>query len=195
MTPALALLPDEFPRLTSGEFLLREIMPSDAVDWHDYLSDRRVYEYTSTPIMSLADVEDLIGTLSDGFREKRQIRWALAEPDSGRMIGDLGYNAFWTRDCRAEIGYGLSPEHWRRGLMTNALGSIIDYGFGHLALNKIEATVNVNNVRSSGLLRKLGFELEGTLRDYRNRRGVFGDAFFFGLLRGEWTGRRAQPGD
>jgi ribosomal-protein-alanine N-acetyltransferase len=191
MTQTAALLPDAFPRLTSGDYVLREILASDAADWHAYMSDPRVYEYISTPIMSLADVEGLIGMLADGFGKKRQIRWALVEPETGRMIGDLGFNAFHTRDRRAEVGYGLSPEHWRRGLMTCSLASIIDYGFENLALNKIEATVNVNNERSSGLLRKLGFELEGTLRDYRNRRGVFGDALSFGLLKREWASRRS----
>jgi len=143
----LDLLPDDFPRLAAGDYVLREILPSDAPDWHAYLSDQRVYEYTSTPILSLPDVEGLIGMFSDGFRKKRQIRWALITPDSGRMIGDLGYNDFWTRDCRAEIGYGLAPDYWRRGLMTRALASIIDYGFEHLALNKVQAGVNVNNDR------------------------------------------------
>jgi RimJ/RimL family protein N-acetyltransferase len=46
--------------------------------------------------------------------------------------------------------------------------------------------VNTGNERSSGLLRKLGFQLEGTLRESRNRRGVFGDSHLFGLLRREW---------
>jgi ribosomal-protein-alanine N-acetyltransferase len=73
--------------------------------------------------------------------------------------------------------------------MTDALASIIGYGFEHLALNKIEAGTNVNNDRSSGLLRKLGFQLEGTLREQRNRRGVFGDVLFFGLLKREWVVR------
>ena len=188
--PAHEAIPDEFPRLAAGGFLLREITPADAADWHRYLSDPRVYEYTSTPIMSLPEVEGLIGMLADGFRRKRQIRWALAEPDSGKMIGDLGYNLFFTRDRRADVGYVLAHQYWRRGLMSLALSSIIDYGFDHLALNKIEAGVNVNNDRSSGLLRKLGFQLEGTLRDHRNRRGVFGDTLFFGLLKREWASRR-----
>ena len=192
MMPVQHLLPDEFPRLSAGTFVLREIAPSDAADWHRYLSDDRVYEHTSTPIMSLAEVEGLIGMLAERFRRKRQVRWALTEPDSGKMIGDLGFNAFWTRDSRADMGYGLAPEYWRRGLMTEALSTIIDYGFSHLGLNKIEATVNVNNSRSSGLLRKIGFQLEGTLREYRNRRGVFGDASFFGLLRREWGGGDAE---
>ena len=185
------LLPDQFPGLFAGEFVLREIAASDAADWHRYLSDDRVYEHTSTPIMSLAEVEGLVGMLAERFRRKKQVRWALAEPGSGKMIGDLGFNAFWPHDARSDMGYQLAPEYWRRGLMTDALTTIVDYGFSHLGLNKIEATVNVNNSRSSGLLRKLGFQLEGTLREYRNRRGVFGDASFFGLLRREWGGGRA----
>ena len=193
MTPALDRLPDQFPRLTAGRFVLREIMPSDVVDWHRYLSNSLVGEFTSTPDMSLPEVEELIEMFANSFLCKTQIRWALAEPNGGKMIGDCGYNVFWSRDSRGEIGYQLSPEYWRRGLMTLALSAIIDYGFSHLGLNKIEATVGVNNERSAGLLRKLGFQLEGTLRDYRSRRGVFGDSWFFGLLRREWADRGKEP--
>ena len=181
------MVPDEFPQLTAGDFPLREITPADAADWHEYLSDPQVYEYTSTPVMSLAEVEDLIRWFADGFRRKKRIRWALAEPGSGRMVGDVCYNALWTRDRRAEIGYELAPSYWRRGVMTKALVSVINYGFGHLKLNKIEATTNVRNEGSAALLRGLRFQLEGTLRQHRNRRGTFGDASFFGLLRQEWV--------
>ena len=72
--------------------------------------------------------------------------------------------------------------------MTRAVGTIVDYGFRTLELNKVEATVSVGNERSAGLLRKLGFRIEGTLRDYRSRRGVLGDSWYFGLLRREWGG-------
>lgn len=182
----LQLLPDKFPELTSGPFVLREILPLDAVAWHDYLSDVRVYEHTSAPVMTVQAIEGLIDMFAAGFHSKTQIRWALSEPESGKMIGDLGFNSFQERDRRAEIGYGLAPDYWRRGVMTAALSTIINYGFVQLNLNKIEATVNVENERSSGLLRKLGFQHEGTIRDYRNRRGVFGDSLWFGLLRREW---------
>lgn len=186
MMQTLALVPNSFPRLNAGEVGLREILPSDATDWHRYLSDSRVNEYTSAPEMTVPDVEDLIAMFAANFHKKRQIRWALTMPDSSRMIGDCGYNACFVRDGRAEIGYNLAPEYRRRGIMTKALSAVIAYGFSSLGLNKVEATVGVNNARSSGLLRKLGFQLEGTLREYRNRRGVFGDSLFFGLLRREW---------
>jgi [ribosomal protein S5]-alanine N-acetyltransferase len=184
--PPLSLLPDEFPRLVAGEYKLREIRRSDAADWHLMLSDPRLNEFTSTSEMSVKEVEGLIDGFGERFRAKAAMRWALADPEAGRMIGDVGFNVFFVRDRRAEVGYGVAPAYWRRGLMTAALSAVIDYGFSALDLNKIEAGVNPNNVRSSGLLRKLGFELEGTLRDHRNRRGVFGDSNVFGLLRREW---------
>jgi len=193
--PPHPLLPDEFPSLSAGAFTLREITRSDAGDWHRILADPRVNEFTSTPEMSVNEVEGLIEALDEGFRAKAQIRWALAEASTGKMIGDLGYNVFFVRDRRAEVGYGLAPEYWRQGLMTAALSSVIDYGFSALNLNKVEATVNTRNHRSSGLLRKLGFQPEGTLRDYRNRRGVFGDAHFFGLLCREWRHGEAATDD
>ena len=186
MLPPLSLLPDEFPRLSAGAFTLREFTPSDAGDWHRILSDPRVNEFTSTPEMSVAEVAALIETFAQGFRGKDRIRWAIADADSGGMLGDLGYNAFFVRDRRAEVGYHVAPEYWHRGVMTAALSAVIAYGFSELDLNKIEAGVNTRNDRSSGLLRKLGFQLEGTLCDYRNRRGVLGDSHFFGLLRSEW---------
>ena len=187
MTQALDLIPDEFPLLSAGQFVLREITPSHAIDWHRYLTDSRVSEFTSTPDMSLADVELLIDTFTNGFHRKTRIRWALTEASGQKMIGDCGYNIFWSRDARAEIGYQLSPDYWGRGVMTVALSTVIGYGFSRLMLNKIEATVNVNNQRSAALMRRLGFQLEGTLRDYRNRRGVFGDSWSFGLLSREWV--------
>lgn len=189
-----SLISDEFPRFSSGSFVLREILSSDAADWHRYLSDPLVNEFTSAPEMSVPDVEGLIAMFAANYSTKTQIRWALAEPDSDEMIGDCGYNVFHSRDSRAEIGYNLSPQYWRRGMMTKALSLIIEYGFSHLGLNKIEATVGVNNARSSGLLRKLGFQLEGTHREYRNRRGVFGDSLFFGLLRREWSSQPSERG-
>jgi ribosomal-protein-alanine N-acetyltransferase len=184
----LSRLPDAFPVLHAGEFVLREITSTDAPDWHRYLSDVETIYWTSTPLMSLLEVEDMIAFYIERFRDKTAIRWALSDGLGGAMLGDCGYNHFWERDGRGEIGYQLDKERWGKGMMTQAVASIIEYGFQELDLNKVEATVSVGNERSSGLLRKLGFQLEGTIRDYRNRRGALGDSWYFGLLRREWNG-------
>ena len=183
-----ALMPDVFPRLYANGLVLREIAAVDARSWHAYLSDVETIEWTSTPFMEESDVAATIEYFREAFLDKRAIRWALAEGPDGVMIGDCGYNSFNSRDGRGEIGYQLSKGLWGQGIMTRAVGAIVDYGFQTLELNKVEATVSVGNERSAGLLRKLGFKVEGTLRDYRNRRGVLGDSWYFGLLRREWEG-------
>ena len=71
--------------------------------------------------------------------------------------------------------------------MTEALGGIIDFGFGSLELNRIEAVIMPGNMASINLLEKLGFENEGLLREYE-RWGSKGfvDLCIFALLRKEW---------
>ncbi len=186
----MALMADAFPMLELHGFVLREIAPSDVAAWHRYLSDVETIEWTSTPLMDEREVAALIEFFRDRFVDKTAIRWALSEGREGVMVGDCGYNSFNSRDGRGEIGYQLAKPLWGRGIMTRAVGTLLDYGFRTLELNKVEATVSVGNERSAGLLRKLGFTVEGTIRDYRNRRGVLGDSWYFGLLRREWNGTR-----
>jgi len=53
-------------------------------------------------------------------------------------------------------------------------------------LHRIEAVTDDINERSKGLLRKLGFTHEGTLRLRFYFRGRFWDEHYFGLLKDEW---------
>ncbi len=75
---------------------------------------------------------------------------------------------------RAETGYELNRAFWRQGMMTEAMSAIITYAFTDI------------NERSKGLLRKLGFTHEGTLRLRFYFRGRFWDEHYFGLLKDEW---------
>jgi ribosomal-protein-alanine N-acetyltransferase len=60
----------------------------------------------------------------------------------------------------AEIGYDLSKAHWGKGLMSEALRAIIEYGFDELGLQKIKADTLSENTRSLNLLGRLGFQLD-----------------------------------
>lgn len=172
----IAPLPDTFPPLDAGEFALREILPEDAADWYRYLGDREVTELTSSDYDSQA--------------EETAMRWAIARKDDGVMVGDCGYNHFDWRSESAVIGYQLSKEYWGRGVMTNAVNTMLRWGFAELGLNRIEATTNPLNHRSARVLEKLGFQREGTLRDYVLARGAFRNCWIWGLVRREW---RDQP--
>src|SRR5256885_8861952 len=87
---------------------------------------------------------------------------------------------------RAKTAYELNRAFWRQGMMTEAMSAIITSAFTELGLHRIEAVTDDINERSKGLLRKLGFTHEGTLRLRFYFRGRFWDEHYFGLLKDEW---------
>jgi ribosomal-protein-alanine N-acetyltransferase len=73
------------------------------------------------------------------------------------------------------------------GIMTEALGAVIDLGFNVMGLNRIEAVVMPENLPSLLLLEKLGFFNEGVLKEYENwgQKG-FTDLCMLSLLKNRW---------
>jgi ribosomal-protein-alanine N-acetyltransferase len=71
--------------------------------------------------------------------------------------------------------------------MTEALRSIIGWGFHSLKLNRIEAMVMIENIASIKLLEKSGFLEEGILREYGFWKGKFHDLRLFSLLKKDYT--------
>lgn len=88
--------------------------------------------------------------------------------------------------ARAELGYVLGRAHWGRGVMREALTALIDFAFDALQLNRLEAEVNPANMPSLVLLKRLGFQQEGLLRERWAAKGQTYDVIVHGLLRREW---------
>lgn len=111
----------------------------------------------------------------------------LEDKVSGKIIGRCGLHNWNTDHHRAEIGYAMEDESFRqRGLMSEAVAAIIDYGFSKLKLNRIEALVASYNTASLRLLEKNGFVQEGVLRNHYLVDGVYEDSVMFSKLQEEF---------
>lgn len=84
----------------------------------------------------------------------------------------------------AEIGYDLSRKYWNMGIMTEALSGVIPFIFNKVESNRIQAIVNPENLASLKVLKKLGFNVEGYLRDYMYHLGAmkFFDVLMLSIL-------------
>ncbi len=71
-----------------------------------------------------------------------------------------------------EIGYWLGEPFWGKGIATDAVKLIVDYGFNNLDINRIWAGVFAYNDGSKRVLEKNGFELEAVLKKavYKNEK-------------------------
>jgi ribosomal-protein-alanine N-acetyltransferase len=78
----------------------------------------------------------------------------------------------------------------RKGLMTETLDVILDYGFTQMNLNRIEAIVSIGNVPSLRLLEKFNFIKEGILRQHKYAADKYEDSFFFSKLRNEYNNEK-----
>ncbi len=102
-------------------------------------------------------------------------------------IGDCGFHSWNEGHQRAEIFYNLLHEKDKqKGIMTEALKSVLNYGFTELNLHRIQALVAADNVPSIKLLLHYGFVKEGTMREDYVVNGVNEDSDCYSLLKWEW---------
>lgn len=103
---------------------------------------------------------------------------------AGTLLGTIGLHVV-PAHRRAELGYWVGVEHWGRGHATEAGRAVLDFGFGPLALNRIEAHAFPENPASSRVLEKLGFRFEGLLRHHVVKDGVPRDGRFYSIIRSD----------
>jgi len=119
------------------------------------------------------------------------ILFLLSEKTSNKIIGRCGLHNWNTEHNRAEIGYNISDENSKRkGLMTEAVSAIIDYGFNTLKLHRIEALVGINNIPSLKIIEKNLFVKEGLLRQHHHTADKYEDSVLFSKLYNEYIDDR-----
>ncbi len=181
---------EEFPQLETENLFLREIKLSDAEAVFQFFSDDEVLKYHDVEaFVSVEQAQMLINSLHERFKNKWGIRWGIAKKDDNMIIGTCGYGGWVKNSLRAGIGYELAKPYWHQGIMTEALSAMLKFGFEKMELNRIEATVMLDNIASMKLLEKLGFIDEGILREYGYWKGEFHDLKMFSLLKRDYERR------
>jgi ribosomal-protein-alanine N-acetyltransferase len=165
---------------------MRPLELLDVSAWYAYLSNPEVTRLTSYDIESASVVTRMIEEYIAGYAQKTSNRWAIARKDSNILIGTCGYYWWNAGHSVAELGYDLSQAYWGKGIMTKAVQASIKWAFEILEVNRIQATVMVDNFSSARVLTKNGFLQEGTLREYKISRGKARDFWMFSLLRNDY---------
>ncbi|MHA6530632.1 GNAT family N-acetyltransferase [Paenibacillus sp. BAC0078] len=174
-----------FPILETDRLTLRELTAADSEGIFACFSNMEVMRYYGQePLKTLDEAAEFIDFFAGSYRDRRGIRWGIERKDSQELIGTIGFNAWSPKHKRAEIGYELNLQHWRKGYMAEAAARVVAYGFEALELTRIGAVVFTGNEASAALLTKLGFEHEGLLRSYMVQDGVSHDTNVYSIVKG-----------
>ena len=172
----------ETPNITSERLRLRPILMDDIEFVFNLFSRSETNRYSEYPDLKTREeaVEMYEKYMKPGGEGKFRV---MIESQSGEPMGTIGIYAYSKENKRAEVGYDLMREHWGKGYMTEAVEALVSYGFDALGLERIEATVDPENVASMRVLEKSGFQHEGTLRKRFHYKGGWHDELCFGRLK------------
>ena len=149
-----------FPEITTQRLLLRQLKTSD---WEmiSYLrSDKKVNEFIKrTSAESKEKALAFIARIHTAFKDQKSYYWVITAPPTSEMIGSICLWNFSGDRQKAEVGYDLSPQFQGKGMMTEALQNVLNFGFHQLHLQTIEAYTHHQNKNSKKLLETNGFEL------------------------------------
>lgn len=133
---------------------------------------------------SVEDFERFVLLSKQKHAEGTEASYVIVENE--KVIGRAGLYHFNHKDRIASIGYWICKEHEGRGIITKACRALISYGFRDLGLNRIEIKCGTGNTRSRAVPERLGFTLEGIIRQGELINNKFIDLYLYSMLRDEW---------
>ena len=194
--PSIPTAPGEYDTTHRGErrelatprLVLRPFGPGDVGDLFEYAKDPEWAEYLLDSVpqpYTRRNAEEFIADRM--LAPETQISWAIVLDGAG--IGGIILSVDSQHET-GEIDYALAKSHWGQGLMTEAAGAVVDWGFGQRGLHRISSQADIRNRRSCRVLEKLGMVREGVSRSLRkNPRPGYPriDIVSYSLLREEWA--------
>jgi len=176
-----------FPILETQRLLLRQVTDNDVESLYNILSDPEVAKFDYFyPVTSDVEVVKFIERYKMELEESEEITWGIISKELNKLIGVCCLGDFDDRARRAEIGYDIAQAEWNKGFATEALESIIDFGFNTINLNRIEATITPGNDASVKVLKKLNFIQEGIVRERDLIKGKLEDGIIMSILKREY---------
>ena len=118
--------------------------------------------------------------------DRDQINFEIHDKESHQLIGHCGlYHISWIHRY-AEFGIYIGDDSFRSdGYGSDALRTLIGYGFNDLNLNRIWCEVYSNNT-AIDIYRHIGFKDEGTLKQTAFKNGKYLDSYILGMLKSDY---------
>jgi len=111
--------------------------------------------------------------------------FAITLKDTQLLIGLANLNLAASYK-RGELAYWVGKQYWGKGYGTEAVETLLEYGFNQLNLHRIFAASFTSNPGSWKVMEKIGLKYEGTLKQHVARFGNYYDLAYYGLLKDEY---------
>ncbi len=172
-----------FQNLETDRLLLRQITPEDVNEIFALRSNAETMKYIPRPLCKTnEEALEHIKMIQNKLEKNEGINWAITLKGNTKLIGIIGHYMIRWEHFRSEIGYMLLPQYHEKGIMTEAIKLMVDYGFEQMKMHSIEGIIDPKNIASARVLEKNGFVKEAHFIENEFYDGKFLDAIIYSLV-------------
>jgi len=173
------------PTVETERLILRPIQLDDDKDMYEYCSDDDVIKYLwfekhdSVEFSRYVIDKLFLNRVNVGIPEA----YAIVVKESNKMIGTIDVNQVHFNEVGV-IGYVIHKDYWGKGIVSEALETLIPILFYHCGFYRLEINHCADNVGSARVIEKAGFIQEGRFRKRKKERdGHRADYIYYGLCK------------
>lgn len=171
------------PALADEAIRLVPLRPAHEPGIVALLEDEDVRTYTRVPSDPPPGfAATWVARYDEGWREASRAGFAI-ESIEGEFLGLGMFVRLEQAGRQGEIGYVVGRAARGKGVATRALRLLTDWGFGDLALERIELWIDTSNPGSERVAERAGYVREGVLRSYWFKEEIRRDFGIWSRLR------------
>jgi len=168
-----------FKKMVGKKCYLSPMDINDANKYTEWLNDLEL-TVNLTLYNSIINAENeklFLGNLS------KEHNYSIIDIETNELIGSCGFIDLDHLNQTAEAGIFIgSKNHWNKGIGTEALSLLLDYGFKALNLHNVQLRVYSFNERAIKSYKKVGFKIIGKRREALRRGNKLYDIVYMDIL-------------
>jgi ribosomal-protein-alanine N-acetyltransferase len=177
----------EIPVLETGNYKLRGMTREDIPELFTFLSDGETMKFiTPHLVRTEKEVNEVVQHSLQSFREQKEIPWVIIDKNTNRLIGQFRFHKLHLWHSKTEMNVVISKGYQSKGVMTELLEKVLEFGFKILGLNRIVGDIFAGNERSQKLLENYGFHKDGVMRQTDFDGEQYHDTVVYSMLKSEY---------
>lgn len=172
----------------NDQISLKILEHSDAKDLYELLDKNRSYlRNWLSWVDSIRSYEDYLPIINSWLKQYcTNNGFTAAIIYNKKMIGMAGFHDINWKNQSTSIGYWLGSEYQGNGIITEICKVLVSVSFSTYNLNRVEIRVAEDNLKSRAIPERLGFQLEGKLRESEWLYDRFINHVIYSMVKNDW---------
>jgi len=174
-----------YNKFLSGEKIyLREVREEDVSDeYYSWINDLEINQFLESRFLPRSK-KDILNHVNKLDGNPNEIFFAICDIKNDKHIGNIKLGPINWYHRKGDISLLVGDKnYWGKGIGTESIALVIEFGFKVLNLNKLCAGYYANNIGSAKAFEKCGFKIEGNFEDEYFSNGKYIHGIRIGLLK------------